>query len=191
MKLCLILFAVLLSFATVKAQNNFSLTEIENISKETSKIAKSLDLLNKQLKNFSETFSANQGLRLSERQQKLLAAFEYLNRAEQRLATLQLLKINLFEKQSSIKVKISEVEDGLRLESVDRSVALRGTTNAEELRSNRRQLLNKERTELNSLLNEIQNTILEIDQEIRQTENFLKNIRQRIFPNIEKELENL
>src|SRR5688500_3650506 len=183
MKFYLILILMLLNVAAVSAQNNFPTNPepIANISKETTKISKSLESLNEKLKNFTETFSSNQGLRLSERQQRLLAAFEYLNRAEQRLATLQILKINLTEKQSSVKVKIAEVEDGLRPESVDRSVAMRGTTNAEELRSNRRQLLNKEKSDLTALLGEIQNTINETNFEIRQTENFLKNIRQRIF----------
>lgn len=193
MKLYLIVVVLLINFGTATAQNNFSNNPepIENISKEITKISKSLESFNEKLKNFTETFSSNQGLKLSERQQRLLAAFEYLNRAEQRLATLQLLKINLTEKQSSVKIKIAEVEDGLRPESVDRSVALRGTTNAEELRNNRRQLLNREKSELTALLSEIQNTINETNFEIRQTENFLKNIRQRIFPEIEKDLSEL
>jgi hypothetical protein len=193
MKSYLIIIVVLLNFGVVSAQNRFPTNPepIENISKEITKISKSLESLNEKLKNFTETFSSNQGLRLSERQQRLLAAFEYLNRAEQRLATLQILKINLTEKQSSVKVKIAEIDDGLRPESVDRSVALRGTTNAEELRSNRRQLLSREKSELTMLLGEIQNTINETNFEIRQTENFLKNIRQRIFPEIEKDLSEL
>ena len=193
MKFYLILIVMLLNVAAVSAQNNFPTNPepVENISKEITKISKSLESLNEKLKNFTETFSSNQGLRLSERQQRLLAAFEYLNRAEQRLATLQILKINLTEKQSSVKVKIAEIDDGLRPESVDRSVALRGTTNAEELRSNRRQLLTREKSELTALLGEIQNTINETNFEIRQTENFLKNIRQRIFPEIEKDLSEL
>ncbi len=193
MKSYLIIIVVLLNFGVISAQNSIPSNPepIENISKEITKISKSLESLNEKLKTFTETFSSNQGLRLSERQQRLLAAFEYLNRAEQRLATLQILKINLTEKQSSVKVKIADVEDGLRPESVDRSVAMRGTTNAEELRSNRRQLLNREKSELTALLGEIQNTIYETNVEIRQTENFLKSIRQRIFPEIEKELSEL
>ena len=150
-----------------------------------------METFNDRLKKFSETFSSNQGLRLSEKQQKLLAAFEYLNRAEQRLATLQQLKINLSEKQSDVRVKIAEVEDGLRPESIDRSISIRGTTEAEELRENRRMLLNRQKIELTSLLFEIQNTIYETNIEILQTEMFLRTIRHRIFPEIEKELSDL
>ena len=164
---------------------------IENISVEISRIAKSVEALNLRLKNFSDTFSSNQGLRLTDKQQKLLAAFEFLNRAEQRLATLQKLKIDLSEKLTSTNTRIATVENNLRQENIDRSIAITGSTNAEEIRSNRRQLLYKQKSELNELLNEIRNTISDTDAEIRQTVMFLKNIRQRLFPEIEKEISNL
>lgn len=171
---------------TLQTQN-----PIENISVEISRIAKSVEALNLRLKNFSDTFSSNQGLRLTDKQQKLLAAFEFLNRAEQRLATLQKLKIDLSEKQTSTNTKIATVENNLRQENIDRSIAVTGSTNAEEIRSNRRQLLYKQKSELNELLNEIRNTMSDTDAEIRQTVMFLKNIRQRLFPEIEKEISDL
>ncbi|MDQ3749585.1 MAG: hypothetical protein M3367_11345 [Acidobacteriota bacterium] len=143
------------------------------------------------LKNFSDTFSSNQGLRLTDRQQKLLAAFEFLNRAEQRLATLQKLKIDLSEKQTNTNSRISTVENNLRQENIDRSIAITGSTNAEEIRSNRRQLLYKQKSELNVLLNEIQDAMSDTNAEIRQTVMFLKNIRQRLSPEIEKEISDL
>ena len=164
---------------------------IENISVEISRIAKSVEALNLRLKNFSDTFSSNQGLRLTDKQQKLLAAFEFLNRGEQRLATLQKLKIDLSEKQTSTNTRIATVENNLRQENIDRSIAITGSTNAEEIRSNRRQLLYKQKSELNELLNEIRNTMSDTDAEIRQTVMFLKNIRQRLFPEIEKEISDL
>ncbi len=164
---------------------------IENISIEISKISKSVETLNLRLKNFSDTFSANQGLRLTDKQQKLLAAFEFLNRAEQRLATLQKLKIDFSEKQTSTNVRIATVENNLRQENIDRSIAITGSTNAEEIRVNRRQILYKQKTELNELLNEIRNAMSDTDAEIRQTVMFLKNIRQRLLPEIEKEISDL
>lgn len=164
---------------------------IENISIEISKISKSVETLNLRLKNFSDTFSANQGLRLTDKQQKLLAAFEFLNRAELRLATLQKLKIDLSEKQTSTNIRIATVENNLRQENIDRSIAITGSTNAEEIRGNRRQLLYKQKSELSELLNEIRNNMSDTDAEFRQTVMFLKNIRQRRLPEIEKEISDL
>lgn len=197
----LFFYIVFISSIQVFAQSNQSNVSIqntsqtqnpiENISVEISRISKSVEALNLRLKNFSDTFSSNQGLRLTDKQQKLLAAFEFLNRAEQRLATLQKLKIDLSEKQTSTNTKIATVENNLRQENIDRSIAITGSTNAEEIRRNRRQLLYKQKSELNELLNEIRNTMSDTDAEIRQTVMFLKNIRQRLFPEIEKEISDL
>ncbi len=198
----LLFFSIVLIFSIqVFAQSNQSNVSIqnasqtqnpiENISVEISRISKSVEALNLRLKNFSDTFSSNQGLKLTDKQQKLLAAFEFLNRAEQRLATLQKLKIDLSEKQTTNNTRIATVENNLRQENIDRSIAITGSTNTEEIRSNRRQLLYKQKSELNELLNEIRNTMSDTDAEIRQTVMFLKNIRQRLFPEIEKEISDL
>lgn len=93
------------------------------------------------MKKFSETFSSNQGLRLSEKQQQLLFAFEILNRAEQRLATLQTLKLTFAEKQTVLRLQLSRITDDLLPQSVNRYVALRGTTNVDQLKQIRRQAL--------------------------------------------------
>lgn len=164
---------------------------LQNIGIEISKISKTLDALNQKLGVFSQTFSSNQGLKLSERQQKILVAFEFLNRAEARLSTLQQLKIQLAERQTVIKRRIAQADDNLRPESIERSLSFRGTTDAEQLRQMRRQTVLNERAELTSLSYDIQNTLGETNTEIRQTEQFLKNIRQRLFPEIERELADL
>ena len=179
------------------AQNNQSVNSnqtqnpLENIAEEITRIAKSVETLNKRLENFSQTFTSNQGLRLTDRQQKILIAFEFLNRAEQRLSILQKSKIELTEKQSSARVALAKIDEELLPENIDRGIAVRGSTNAEQVREIRRQVLYKEKAELNNLLIEIQRTLYETNNEIRQTDNFLKNIRQRLFPEIEREISDL
>jgi len=172
--------------------NRRTAQSIDDISRTLAKISKSLDGFNERLKNFTEVFNSNQGLRLTERQQKLLAAFEFLNRAEQRLSTLQTLKITLSERQTAARLRLAQNEADSKPEIIDRSVAVRGAiTDAEEIRESRRRALARQRIEINSLINEIQTSINAINEEIRQTENFLKIIRERIFPEIEKELSDL
>lgn len=78
---------------------------IENISEKLTSIAGSLKSLNEKLENFAKTFSSNQGLRLTEKQQTILLAFELLNRSEQRLSILKLLKIDLSVKAISYSSK--------------------------------------------------------------------------------------
>jgi hypothetical protein len=163
---------------------------VEIISRDMSGITKSIDELNKNLKSFFESFSSNQGLQLSERQQKMLLAFEILNRTEQRVATLQKFRLDLIEKQSVHRIQLARVSDDLLPESIDRYVSTRGTTNAEQVREIRRQALVRERNDLTALLNDIQRELQETVQEIGKTELFLRNIRQKLFPELEKELSN-
>jgi hypothetical protein len=168
-----------------------SSAQVETLVRETARISKTLSELNARLKNFAETFSSNQGLKLSDKQQRLLAAFEYLNRAEQRLANLQTLRITLSERQTAARMRLAQNENESRAESVNRGVAVRGTTDAEEARESRRRALERQRLEIVALINEIQTSLDSAGNEIRETEIFLRGIRQRIFPEIEKELADL
>ena len=82
-------------------------------------------------------------------------------------------------------MRLAQNEDDAKPENIDRSVAVRGAiTDAEEMRESRRRALARQRNEINNLINEIQDSINTANEEIRQTEYFLKTIRQRIFPEI-------
>ena len=179
----------------VFAQNNTPPVELprspnplENISNDVQKLAKSVETLNKRMRVFSETFTSNQGLRLTSKQQKLLLAFEPLNRAEQRLATLQKLKIDLLDKQAFINTKLGDNEINSSEENINRSVTLTGTTRTEEIRENRRRTFGKERNDLTNLLNEIRSTLNDTNSEIRQTDDFVKGIRSKLFTESRQEL---
>lgn len=159
-----------------------------NISNDLSRISKSVADLNKKLQEFFDTFTTNQGLRLTERQQKMLLAFEILNRAEQRLATLSKLRIELVEKQTKTRNELARVEDEMRDENIERGLAVRGGLKADEVRDARRRVLTVEINSLRSLLGEIQNTLNETNTEIRQTEILINSIRPKLFREIEQEL---
>lgn len=184
----LLLFSALFVLP-ISAQTDNSATneKLEIITREMVTVSKSLKDLTKLFENFAQTFSSNQGLRLSESQQKILFAFELVNRAETRLSTLKLLKIKLVEKDSETRSKITKIDEDMRPENIDRTLG--GTFDAEQVRTQRRQTLNREKTELTRLADEIKNSIDETNEEIHQTELFLRNIRQMIFPEIHKELE--
>lgn len=169
-------------------QTEFQLTQInENLTN----ITNSINTLTQGWKKFFDTFNSNQGLRLSDKQQQLLLAFEVLNRAEQRIVNLQKLKLEFTEKQTTLRLQLARITDDLVPESIDRYVSTRGTTNAEQLREIRRQSLNREKLELTNALRDIENDLRNANDEIRETERFIRNIRVKLFPQIEKELSDL
>lgn len=144
------------------------------------------------MKEFFGTFTTNQGIKLSDKQQKLLFAFEILNRAEQRFSILQTLKVSLAERQSATRLTIARINDDLLPESINKYIAVRGgSMNAEQLRQSRRQALEKEKYEMTKLLNELNDNIDQISAEMAQLQIFLRNIRQRIFGEINNEINDL
>lgn len=198
MKLKILSSLIFLSMfvASALAQENrpaveTSVNSIENISAEITKISKSLQTFNKQIKNLLEQIALNKGNQLSEKQQKLLFGYEILNRAEQRLEILQKFQIELAEKDASVKTRLSQIEQEVKPESIDRSVTLIGTTRTDELREGRRRTLEIERGSLQILSAQIRQNLLQTSNELRQAETLVVNLRKKILPQIEMEVSDL
>lgn len=164
---------------------------LQNISNDTDNISRALNTLNNNWRAFFDSFTSNQGLKMSDKQQKILFAFEILNRSEQSVAGLQRSKLDYVERQSRLRLQLASVTDDLLPQSLDRYVALRGTTDAEGLRDIRRQALQKERNDLTDVLGRIQTDLANMDSDIRRIDQFVKNLRQQLFPKVENELSNL
>ena len=164
---------------------------LQNISQEITKISKSVQVLNANIKDLLERTQVGKGLQLSEKQQKILLAFEVLNRAEQRLEILQKFQIELTQKDGEIKTRIAQVEEELFPGGIDRSVAMIGTTRGDEVRENRRRTLETERRSLQNLTAQINRNLQQTNEEMRQAENLVQTLRRKILPQIEGEISNL
>ncbi len=187
-------FTLALSIS-IFAQNNQSVPtsqpqiSLESISVELTNVSKSLQTFNKNFKVFLDKLP--QGAQFSEKQQNLLLAFEILNRAEQRLAVLQKFQIDLTEKQADLKSRLAQVEINITPEGIDRSVAFLGTTKTEEIRENRRSTLNSERNSLRQTLLQINQNMSENADQVREAADFVKRLRLKILPQIEREVSDL
>lgn len=196
----LIIFAIIaLSASATFAQNsptdnrqNFpSPDPLQNISQEITKISKSVQTFNASIKDLMEKLLVGKGMQLSERQQKLLLGFEVLNRAELRLEILQKFQIELTQKEGEVKTRLSQVEEDLIPGSIDRNIALIGSTNSNEMRENRRRTLETERRNLQNLTAQISRNLQQTNDELRQAENFVQRLRRKILPQIEAEISDL
>jgi hypothetical protein len=94
---------------------------VGSISADVARIATSMDGLKKNWTEFFKAFSTNQGLQLTERQQKILLALEVLNRGEQRMANLQKMRTEHAEKLASLKLSLARNADDLLPETVERT----------------------------------------------------------------------
>ena len=199
MKYIFVLFFVLESgaFIAIHAQSNQSEPAynahdpLTRISADVSRTAKAVESLARSWGEFTRTFSSNQGLHLDERQQKLILALEVMNRLEVSMANMQKLRLDLAERQSGIRLKLSTVTDDLQPQSIEKYVALRGTTDAEGLRTIRRQTLEREFRELSQLHQQMVREIASTDAEIRRLEAQLRGLRNQVFGEAERQLADL
>ena len=175
------------NFAQTNQINNSPTPDpIQQISADLAKVSNSLQIFNKNFKAFLETLP--QGIKFSEKQQNFLLAFEVLNRAEQRVQILQKFQIDLTEKQAGVKNRLTQLEQDSSSEGIDRSVAFQGTTRTEEIRENRRKTLEAEISSFRQLLSQINQQLSNTDNELRQAASFVQRLRNRILPQIEREL---
>ena len=201
MKYKIILFVIFifcLSIYTFSQTQNKQRTEplkveesLEFIASDLQEISKRVKSLNDDIVKAYSALSKSMGLDLTEDQQKILVSFEILNRAEQRLANLQKHRIELIEKQTDIRPKLAKIQLDLRRESIDRTISLRGTTDAEALREQRREQLTRQKNNLSNLLSEIQSALSQTNTELRETTRLVDQIRFRLFPAIYRELPKL
>ncbi len=192
--LFLSIFAVTCASAQTNSinQQNYPAQEpAQNVSLEITKISKAVQNLNANIKEFLEKMMVGRGMQLSERQQKLLLGFEVLNRAEQRLEVLQKFQIELTQKDSEIKTRLAQIEEQLTPGSIDRNIAVVGTTRTDELRETRKNSLEIERRNLRNLISQISQNLQQTNEELKQAENFVQTLRRKILPQIEAEISDL
>lgn len=171
-----------------RQSNVRSADPIENISNDVSRTARAVESLSRTWAEFTKSFSTNQGLQLDEKQRNLLLALEVLNRFEVSLANMQKLRFDLTERQTNATTRIAQLNDDLLPESIDRWVSLRGTTDAESIRTIRRQTLTRQLREWQTLLGQITRELDNTLDDIRRTEFQVKNLRNRIFGELSSQL---
>ena len=161
---------------------------MSSMATELSNISRSVQTMNERFKAFVDKFDKIGGTTFSEKQEKLVLGLEFLVRAEQRLATLQRTQIEFVEKQGTTRTRLAQVERDLFPGSIDRSVALEGTTRTEEIRDSKRGALQAERTSLQGLMSQINSTLADTDSAVREALLMVQRLRKLYLPQLEREI---
>lgn len=158
------------------------------IANELAAISRSVQTLNANTKAFIDKFEKAGGSSFNEKQQKLLLAMEILVKAEERLTLLQRAQVELVERQGTTRTRLAQVDRDSFPQSIDRSVAFEGTTKTEELRENRRSVLQAERQSLQALLNQINSNLSDTNEAVRDAQLLVQRLRRQYLPQIEREV---
>ena len=115
-----------------------------------------------------------------EQQQRTLVDLERLSRAEQRAETFRAQLREVQEKESNLTGRMEQIEFELRPESIDRAVAVNGSTRPEEAREARRRALESEKTRTRSQLDALQSSRQRLESAIVTADTEVDRLRKRL-----------
>jgi len=123
-----------------------------------------------------------------EKQKRLLLNLDILTRSEQRAETLRKQLFEMIEKENTIKTRLDLIENDIRPEAIEKTVAFAGSLRPEELRNMRRKNLDIEKTNLQTLLTEIQRTKANLDQNVQKADILVEKLRSKLEKEIDDAL---
>src|SRR5690606_32585878 len=109
-------------------------------------------------------------------------------KSEQRSDSLRKQLFEMIEKENSIRSRIDQIDNDLRPEAIERSMATVGSLRPEELREQRRRSLTLEKTNLQTLLAAVQKNRSDLEQNLQRSEALVEKLRVRIEKEIDDAL---
>ena len=126
-----------------------------------------------------------------ESQGRISSSFTLLTQAEQRAEMLRRQLLELIEKETLYRTRITQIEEDMRPENVERALNPYGTTRTAELRDTRRRVLETDRRGYVTLLALATEGRTRLEEEVRQADALAQRLRLRLNPLIEKEIDKL
>jgi hypothetical protein len=167
---------------------------VDTVANEIGLLRRSLQSLNTRLREISEKFFAPDsklGDSSNDKQKSIALSLDLLSRAEQRAELLRKQLIELTEKDTSFRTRLMQIDEDMRPDSIERAVALVGSTRTPELRDARRRVLENERRGVESLLNLTSQSRVRLEDDVRQADALVAKFRLRVLPLIDKEIEKI
>lgn len=196
--ICLLVFLSISSMAqrpaSQAAEPSPGTSASDPIANELSLLRKSLQTLNTRLQVISDGLLAPDSkgeAESKERLKRISTNFDLLTRAEERAEVLRKQLIELTEKETQFKMRLTQLEEEMRPENIERTLSTYGTTRTVEIRETRRRVLESEKRGIENLLQITSQSRLRLEEDVRQADQLVAKLRQRLFPMIDKEIDKL
>ena len=190
-------FPLLLSlfvFPTVASAQTPQNPAGDALTNEVAALRQSLQTLNTRLKTISdELFSPdkkNEDKSLDS-VKKVATGLDLLAHAEERAEILRKQLIELIEKETAYRSRMTQFDEDLRPENIERSMAGIGGTRTAEMRDTRRRVLENDKKGSDNLLNVTVQSRIRLEEDVRQADILVTRLRQRLFPLIDKEIDKI
>jgi hypothetical protein len=122
---------------------------------------------------------------------KVTTNLDLLTHAEERAEVLRKQLIELIERETAYKSRMAQFDEDLRPENIERSMVGIGGTRTAEMRDTRRRVLENDKRGVENLLNITVQSRIRLDEDVRQADQLVGRLRQRLFPLIEKEIDKI
>ena len=192
-RLMFLLSLLLLTMVPALAQTQPASAD-DSLTNEVAALRKSLQTLNNRLQVISDELLApakkNEDKSV-ESIKKVVTNLDLLAHAEQRAEGLRKQLLELIEKEMAYKTRMVQFDEDLRPENIERSMVGIGGTRTAEMRDTRRRVLESEKKGIDNLLNVTVQSRIRLEEDVRQADQLVSRLRQRLFPLIEKEIDKI
>lgn len=187
--------AMLITGVVASAQTNSNIpTDSEMVAKELSMLRQSVQSLDATLSDIAgkliPTFTKTKDS-AAETQGRISSSFALLAQAEQRAEMLRRQLFELIEKETLYRTRITQLDEDMRPENVERALSAYGTTRTAEIRDTRRRVLETDRRGYQSLLTLTIESRTRLEGELRQADALAERLKLRLNPLLEKEIDKL
>jgi len=190
----LLLLLSLFAFPMVAFGQTPQTSGADPLTNEVAALRQSLQTLNNRLKVISDGLLApdkkNEDKSL-ESVRKVTTNLDLLTHAEERAEVLRKQLIELIEKETAYKSRMAQFDEDLRPENIERSMVGIGGTRTVEMRDTRRRVLETDKRGVENLLSITVQSRIRLDEDVRQADQLVTRLRQRLFPLIEKEIDKI
>jgi len=195
----LVCFLLLISTTSV-GQTPASAAQNESAS---DRIANQVGLLRQSVRSLDSTLGdiadkflplftkAKEAEAAAENETRISARLGLLTQAEQRAEILRKQLLELIEKETSYRMRMTQLDEDMRPESIERSLNPYGTTRTAEMRDQRRRILENERRGYENLLNVAGQSRLRLEDDVRQADLLVTRLRQRLLPTIDRAIDKI
>ena len=166
----------------------------DQLTSEVAALRKSLQTLNNRLQAISDELLGPE--KKSEDKsvdpvKKVTTNLDLLTHAEERAEVLRKQLIELIEKETAYKSRMTQFDEDLRPENIERSMAAMGGTRTAELRDQRRRVLENDKRGVENILNITVQSRIRLEEDVRQADLLVSKLRQRLFPLIDREIDKI
>ena len=166
----------------------------DSLTNEVAALRKSVQTLNNRLQAISDEL-LSPGKRQEDKSldcvKKVTTNLDLLAHAEERAEVLRKQLIDLIEKETAYKTRMAQFDEDLRPENIERAMVGIGGTRTSEMRDTRRRVLENEKKGVENLVNVTGQRRMRLEEDVRQADQLVSKLRQRIFPLIEKEIDKI